>query len=268
MKSNVKRILLVGEDFSLKAFKQVVRAGIFEIVREPRLFFFILIFPLMFMAFFGIMGQIIPASETMGMSFFEFMFPGLLIFALLSIGLLGTSTPIIEMRKLGVLRLFELSPLSTGTFILAQISIRFILSFIQISLFMILGFILGYVTLGNLVPMILLSLLGIAFMLTLGFLFGGVFKSSEVASGVLSGLSAPLLMFSGVLLPLSIFPDFMKTVAMVFPFTYLGDAMRQVMFPDVPGDYNLFVSVLIIIGSSLILYLVSLKTFKWNLEKK
>jgi ABC-2 type transport system permease protein len=252
---------------NLKGYKQLTKAGLTEIIREPKLMFFILIFPLVFLLFFGVMGQMVPSSESMGLEFFEFMFPGLLIFALMSIGLLGTSTPIVEMRQKGILRMFELSPLGKTTFILAQISIRYILSVVQITFFMILGLFFGYISLSNIVPIILLSLLGVGLMLTLGFLFGSIFKSSEVTSGILAGVSAPLLMLSGVLLPFSLLPDIIEKVALFIPFTYLGDAMRQIFFTDLPGEYSLLTDISVIIGFTLVVYLISVKTFKWNLEK-
>ncbi|KGX92299.1 hypothetical protein N781_18390 [Pontibacillus halophilus JSM 076056 = DSM 19796] len=251
-----------------KGYNQLTKAGLYEIVREPKLLFFILFFPLLFLLFFGLMGQMVPPSEAMGLSFFEFMFPGLLIFALMSIGLLGTSSPIVEMRQKGILRMFELSPLDKTTFIFAQISIRFILAMIQIGLFMLLGLIFGFITFSNIVPIVLLSIVGVGFMLTLGFLFGSIFKSSEVTSGVLAGISAPLLMLSGVLLPFTLFPEFMKTIAMFIPFTYLGDAMRQLFFPELRGEYSLFTSIAVIIGCTIIVYLASVKVFKWNLDKQ
>lgn len=252
---------------SFNGYRQLTRAGITEIIREPKLMFFILIFPLVFLLFFGFMGKMVPASESMGLEFFEFMFPGLLIFALMSIGLLGTSTPIVEMRQKGILRMFELSPLGKTTFILAQISIRYILSVIQITLFMILGLLFGFISFGNIIPIILLSLLGVGLMLTLGFLFGSIFKSSEVTSGILAGVSAPLLMLSGVLLPFSLLPDIIEKIAMFIPFTYLGDAMRQIFFPDIPGEYSLLTDITVILGFTLVVYFISVKTFKWNLEK-
>jgi ABC-2 type transport system permease protein len=251
-----------------KGYRQLTKAGLAEIIREPKLMFFILIFPLLFLVFFGAMGQLVPTSESMGLGFFEFMFPGLLIFALMSIGLLGTSTPIVEMRQKGILRMFELSPLGKTTFILAQISIRYILSVIQITLFMILGLFFGYISLENMVPIILLSLLGVGLMLTLGFLFGSIFKSSEVTSGVLAGVSAPLLMLSGVLLPFSLLPSIIEKIAMFIPFTYLGDAMRQIFFPELPGEYSLLADISVLVGFTLVIYFISVKTFKWNLEKK
>ncbi|WLR54580.1 ABC transporter permease [Mesobacillus subterraneus] len=252
---------------SFNGYSQLTKAGLTEIIREPKLMFFILVFPLIFLLFFGVMGKMVPASESMGLEFFEFMFPGLLIFALMSIGLLGTSTPIVEMRQKGILRMFELSPLSKTTFILAQISIRYLLSVIQITLFMILGLLFGFISLNNLVPIILLSLLGVGLMLTLGFFFGSVFKSSEVTSGVLAGVSAPLLMLSGVLLPFTLLPDIIEKIAMFIPFTYLGDAMRQIFFPDLPGEYSLMTDILVIIGFTVVVYFISVKTFKWNLDK-
>ncbi|EOE6829125.1 hypothetical protein ACKSYW_002508, partial [Staphylococcus pseudintermedius] len=61
----------------------LIKMGLREIIRDKKLFFFISIFPLMFLIMFVILGKTLPESNYMTIQFDEFMFPGVLIFALL-----------------------------------------------------------------------------------------------------------------------------------------------------------------------------------------
>lgn len=212
------------------------------------------------------MNLMIPPSQESGMSVLQYLFPGLMIFALLSIGLFGTSVPIIEMRQKGTLRLFQLAPLSKNTFIFSQIAVRLILSFIQIVIFLILGSILGYVRFADIPLLFLVSVIDVIFMLTLGFLFGGLFKSIEVASGLLSVLMVPVLMISGVMMPISILPDLAKKIALALPFTYMGDSMRQIMY-GTKGEFSVLTDIGIIMAFTVLVFLITRKTFHWSLEK-
>ncbi|GAA0383111.1 ABC transporter permease [Bacillus horti] len=246
-------------------FKQLVQSLLFEIIRNPKLLFHIMIFPIALLGLFWGMGALIPSSGGMDQSFNEFIFPGMLVFALMTIGLLGTSVPIIEMREKGVLKLFQVTPLSTFQFILCNIVVRIILSFIQIGIFLLIGLVFGIIKVGVFIPVLLLCLLGILLMLTLGFFFGSVFRSAEIASGVLSFLIVPILFISGVLLPFSIIPEFIKTVSMILPFVYLGDALRQVMLSS-DGEFPLYLNILMLFSFSLIFLLLTIKVFKFHKE--
>lgn len=54
-----------------------------EIKRVPRTFFLIMIFPLLFLLMFWGIDMLTPAQAD-GLSFMEYLFPGLIVFALLS----------------------------------------------------------------------------------------------------------------------------------------------------------------------------------------
>ncbi|WP_077706043.1 ABC transporter permease [Virgibacillus dokdonensis] len=246
------------------SFVKLVKTGYLEIMRDFKTAFFIIIFPVTFLIMFGLMGMLIPNSESMELSFIEFMFPGVLIFALLSTGLFGTTTPLIELRKKGTLKLFQVTPLSKGEFLLSQITIRFIISIIQITLFFSVGFIIQVIQLKHLIPFYGASLLGMCLILPLGFIFGSIFNSVEVSGALLGGISAPVLMLSGVLLPLTIFPDIFEKIAMISPFTYFGDLLRTVMFDSFSPMFPAYINILVLFGSTIVLFYIGKVTFKWR----
>lgn len=248
------------------AIKQLVRMGLLELLREPRTLFFILIFPLMFLGMFWGISLAVPESEDLGFSMIEYMFPGILILALFSTGVLGTSIPLIELRKKGTIRLLQVTPLPKETFIVSQVIVRFILAIAQIILFLIIGFLMNLVTFSVMVPLFLASLLGMAMVLMLGFIFGSIFNSPEVAGGLLGGLFAPVLMLSGVLFPLHILPGAFETFAKFIPFTYIGDLTRSITLPNFETMHSASLNIVVVVGCTLVLYFIAKFTFKWEAD--
>ncbi|WP_042224259.1 ABC transporter permease [Oceanobacillus manasiensis] len=245
------------------ALKYLVSSGMKGIYRDPKIFFFSLLFPFFFLAMFGGMSIVIEPSEELGLSFIEYLFPGILIFALLSIGFMGTSVPLIEMRQKGILKTLNTTPLNEFTFILSQILVRLILGFMQILIFTILGFFMGFISLGNVLPFILIGLIGLLMILTLGFLFGGIFNNTEVASGVLSFGMVPLAMLSGAMLPLHILPDVFDTISYFIPFTYLAELFHEVLF-DLDVKLPMFGNIIVLLVLSAAFFLLTKFTFRWT----
>ncbi|GAK10582.1 ABC transporter permease [Geomicrobium sp. JCM 19039] len=235
-----------------------------EIKRVPRTFFLIMIFPLLFLLMFWGIDMLTPAQAD-GLSFMEYLFPGLIVFALLSSGLLGTAIPLIEQRKSGVLRLLEISPLKKSTYVLSQISVRFLIGVFQMVLFLLLGVLLGIISFSQFLPGIAISMLTLAMMVTLGFIFGSILQSVETAGALLGGLSAPVLILSGVLMPLSIYSSqVMNTIALFFPFTYLGDVKRDLLIVNYSAEYPLWLSLTVIIITIVILFTIAIRVFSWS----
>lgn len=243
--------------------QNLVVVGLKEITRDPKILFFSMIFPLFFLGLFYGMSFVIPSSEVMEMTMIEFMFPGILMMAFASIGFLGTSVPIIEMRQKGVLKTFRTTPLKENTFVLSQVIVRLVLACIQLVIFVVIGVFLNMIDMSNLLLFLVISLLGICMFLIFGFLFGGLFNHVELASGVLSFLMVPLIMLSGAMLPLYILPDVFQTISYFIPITYLTDIYHQFLF-GVEGNIPIIADVLITIGISVIFYWLTVKTFKWN----
>lgn len=246
------------------SIKQIVKTGLLELIREPRSFFFILIFPLFFLAMFWGMSSVMPVSEELGLTFIEYMFPGILILALVTTGVIGTSMPLITMRQQGTIRLLQVTPLTKGLFIVSQIIVRFILASVQIILFLGIGFLMNLVTLSAMLPIIGASLLGMAMILTLGFIIGSIFNSAEVVGGMIGFLMAPVLMLSGVLFPLQILPNVFETIAKFSPFTYLGDLIRSIMLATLEPMHSVYINIIVLIGCTFILFFIAKQTFKWE----
>jgi ABC-2 type transport system permease protein len=244
-------------------YRLLVQAGMNELLRDPKLLFFTVFFPLVFLIIFGSVSLIIPKSEVLQITFLEYMFPGIMIFALVSTGFYGTALPLVELRMNGTMVLFHLSPLKIRTFMAAQITVRMVIALFQVILYLIIGLILGVIDWMEVIPLFVVSMIGMLMILVIGFLLGGLFRKVEIAGGVLGAISVPLLIFSGVLMPFYIMPDIVQKIALAIPFTYLGESMRQIMFEDIDAMFSIYVNIGFMLAFSIILFLITQRTFRW-----
>ncbi|XYJ24089.1 hypothetical protein ACSE3M_10095 [Bacillus velezensis] len=99
-----------------------------ELVRNPLTFFMVLAFPFLFLVMFWV----ISSATGTGIDLFEFIVPGIIVMAFFTLAINGTSTPIIQMRDQGTLRLIGLTETSKLTFVLSQISARFLIAAFQL----------------------------------------------------------------------------------------------------------------------------------------
>ncbi|HEC2208390.1 TPA: ABC transporter permease, partial [Staphylococcus delphini] len=137
-----------------------------------------------------------------------------------------------DYKKSGVYKLFAINPVKKSTFITSQISVRLTLGIFQILLFLILGLLLKYIKTNSIMEVLLICIIILFFMIILGLLLSNFFKSSEIAGGVISVISAPILMLSNVLMPLEIFSKDYTQFSQFLPFSYMGDILRHAIFKE------------------------------------
>ncbi len=195
----------------------------------------------------------------------HYSLPGILVMAFTTLGLFGTATPLITLRQRGTLRLLGLTPLSPLTFACAQIIARCLLAFIQLIIVLVISyFTLGKFPLANLPGIVLSAFAGILMILAMGYVLGEIIPSPEAAGGMIGGLLTPLLLLTGIMLPFSIMPKFVLSIARFIPFTYLGDALRQQITGGDAAVASITVDNLIVVGTTVVLVALAVLLFRWG----
>jgi ABC-2 type transport system permease protein len=77
----------------------------------------------------------------------------------------------------------------------------------------------------------LLMLIGLAFA-PLSYTAALVLKSEDALAPVVNGIALPLLLLSGILLPLALAPDWLKFLSTLNPLTHAADAARALFNGD------------------------------------
>ncbi|KUJ49672.1 hypothetical protein ACZ90_67180 [Streptomyces albus subsp. albus] len=248
------------------AYREMVLASWREIVRTPVNLFLSVLFPLCFVFMFAFLPDVRVADRSVPISGLAFGLPAVLIFATLSLGVLGTAAPLTVYRQRGVLRILGCTPVSRLGFIAAQVPVRLGVVVAEFALIFLTGAVAGEVRLSGL-PAALLTLLVVAgCMLSLGFLVGGLLRSPELL-GAIGGILMPVVLFaSGVMLPMGMMPSAVRLLARGLPFTYMGDLLRHQLL-GVPAEHPLWLSYAAIVGATVLLAGLTVHTFRWDEEK-
>jgi ABC-2 type transport system permease protein len=115
-------------------------------------------------------------------------------------------------------------------------------------------------------------LLGIVLGLVCVALLGGAFsaasyaaalklKSEDALAPLVNGLALPLLLLSGILLPMSIAPQWLETLSDVNPVKHVVDGVRA-LFLGHPGDSDVYWGLVAVIGLVAVALALATRTFQ------
>jgi ABC-2 type transport system permease protein len=109
------------------------------------------------------------------------------------------------------------------------------------------------------VAFLMLALIGIM-MSPLSYTLALVLKSEDALAPVVSGISVPLLLLSGVMLPMSLAPDWLQTVAKFNPLYHAVVAIRS-LFNASYGDSEIVVGVVLLLVLSILTIRLGARSF-------
>jgi ABC-2 type transport system permease protein len=186
--------------------------------------------------------------------------PGLLI----QLGLFGAAfvgfSLIAELRY-GVVERMRVTPISRVAMLLGR-ALRDVLILLIQSLILVvfsLPFGLAVNLTGLLIVLALLALIGLVTAST-SYALALWLRSEDALAPMLSTATLPLLLLSGVLLPLSLAPGWIRALAAINPLSYAVDAARAI-FNDQLGDPSVIRGVAIMVVLAVIALWVAARSF-------
>jgi ABC-2 type transport system permease protein len=197
--------------------------------------------PLCFLLLFG------PLLDRMpGVGGYEAFVPGLLI-QLAMFGSMFVGFALIAELRGGVLERMRVTPVSRLALLLGRCARDIVSLLIQAVLLVLIALPFGLrVEPANLaLALAMLALIGLLFS---AFSYGVALlvRSEDALAPLLNSLVIPLLLLSGILLPISLGPGWLRTIAKWNPFSWAVDAARA-LFAGHPGDPDVW-KALVIVG--------------------
>lgn len=207
--------------------------------------------------------EIKPLTVT-GTRYIDFLVPGLIAMGVMMSSMWGISYGIIEKRSKKLLRRLIATPMKKSHFLIALISVRIIMNFIESLILFLFAFFAFKMTIqGNLSALILMFIAG-------NFAFAGiaVFVSShtsntEVGNGLINFVVFPMMVLSGIFFSYQNFPDWSLPVIKNLPLTMLTDGIRSI-FNEGAGYHEVALPILILTATGALFFFVGLKIFKWH----
>jgi len=203
--------------------------------------------PILWLCIFGVVMNRARAIPTGGLSYLDFMVPGILSQSVLFIAIFYGIALIWE-RDLGLLHKFLVSPAYRGALVtgkavsagLRAVSQAVIVSLVGLAM----GAHLRFTALA-LSGMLVFIVLGAAIFSTFSLVIACIVKTRERFMGIGQVLTMPLFFASNAIYPLSLMPGWLRVVARVNPLTYQVDALRALMIQGGHSTMGLRVDLLV-----------------------
>jgi ABC-2 type transport system permease protein len=186
--------------------------------------------------------------------------PGLLV-QLGMFGAAGVGFSLIAELRMGVIERLRVTPVSRVALLFGR-ALRDMFSIVLQSLILILIALPFGLSIHPLGVVIVLALIGLIGLLTasIAYAVALVVKSEDSYAPIVFTAALPILLLSGVLLPMSIAPKWLQNIAAVNPLLYAVDAARHI-FNDNLGDPSVAKGVLILAVLSVISVVIGARQF-------
>ena len=192
--------------------------------------------------------------------------PAIMGMLLLLICAMMTSVSIVREKERGTMEVLLVSPIKPLMIIVAKVVPYLLLALVILAIILLMSATVLDVPLqGGLGWILVVSLIYILLALSLGLLISNIAQTQFVALLVSAMvLLLPTVMLSGMLFPVESMPTILQWISAIIPPRYYIQAMRKLMIMGV-GIQEVWQEVVILIGMTALLLVVSLKKFKTRL---
>lgn len=265
----VGRVLALGVERARYEVRNYFRAGdaVFFTFLFPTVIFVI------FAAAFSASGTVGGSHGHGGISIAAYYLPGLVASGIVLSGVQNLGIDIAGERSDGTLKRLGGSPLPVVSYFLGKVGMVLTTAIAQLVLLLAVAHFAFGVALpgtadlwGRFAWVFLLSVL---MSVVLGIGISGLPRSGRSASAVIVPILLVLQFISGVYFNFGDLPDWLKSIAGIFPLKWVAQAMRSVFLPDSfaaaeqTGTWDLGTAALMIGGWAVVGLAVALATFRW-----
>ncbi len=199
-----------------------------------------------------------------GTRYIDFLVPGLITMGVMMSCMWGISYGLIEKRSKKLLRRLVATPMKKSNFLIAQITVRIAMNFVESFVLLIFAVIAFKMTIqGDISALVLIFLAG-------NFAFSGIaiFVSShtsntEVGNGLINAIVFPMMVLSGIFFSYHNFPDWSIKIIQILPLTILTDGVRSI-FNEGAGYTEIALPITILSATGALFFAAGLKIFKWH----
>ncbi len=208
--------------------------------------------------------QDIQTIQTANLSSFDYLFAGMLGFAIMSLGIFGMANDFPANKKVGRLRRFEATPLRTSQLILGTMLYYLVLAVMSLGLMYIAGLIVfDFQMRGDFFNLFVFAIISTVSMFGFGLAIGGWAKNENQAAPISNLVAFPLMFLSGVFFPRFLMPEWLQSVSDYVPLTPIVDGTRLIITEG--ATILQLGEQLIVIGVwTIVIYTLAIKIFRWE----
>lgn len=195
---------------------------------------------------------------------FDYTFAGLVGFSIIGLGIFGPVNVFPELKKQGVLRRLKTTPLRVWQYFIANVLSQVVVGLLSIAIMLMVAMVFFHLRLvGNIFELAIFVTLGITMILGIGLAIGGWASNERQAAPLANIVVFPMMFLSGTFFPRFLMPEWLQNVSNFLPLTPVIDGIRLIA---TEGQHlvNLGSQIAMILGWSIIIYLIAFKVFRWE----
>ena len=186
--------------------------------------------------------------------YLDYFYPGTLIMIVLFTSIF-TMMSVIEDRKEGFLLSVMVAPVPRSAIVLGKVLGGTTLSAAQGLIFLLFAPFAGVQMSWAALPLVVLTVLLVSFALTaLGFAIAWPMDSTSAFHAIINLFLIPLWLLSGALFPLSSASGWLRVIMRINPLTYGVEALRSLLYPNLPSEASLASSLATLVLFSLFMF--------------
>ena len=197
--------------------------------RNPQSRYFTVLLPIVFLVIFAAIFEGYTVVDGRPLKLTTYYVPGIMTLGIISASFVNLTVAIVTQRESGVLKRARATPVPAGVVITSRATVGVLVALIMSGLLLGIGR-LGYdVHLpGSSIPgLIVAVIVGAASFCCLSFAVSTLIGSADAAPPATNLAVLPLYFISGVFVPESQIPPFLRHVANLFPIRHLSQALLQ-----------------------------------------
>lgn len=210
----------------------IFRRSLILALRQPVWIFFGLMQPIVYLVLFGPLLEASTKAAGTGTNAFNWFIPGLLVQTAAFASAFAGFGLIAELRY-GVVERMRVTPMSRFAMLLGR-SLRDVVIIVAqgtVMMALAIPFGLSIDPAGALVTLGILALTGLV-LAPLSYAAGLVLKTEDALAPVINSVALPLLLLSGILLPMALAPEWLRFLSSINPLTHTVDAARALFNGD------------------------------------
>ncbi|MES2934179.1 MAG: ABC transporter permease [Pseudomonadota bacterium] len=200
------------------------------------------------------------------LAYIPFLITGLVALTIFTISLFGFTVPIVALREVGAMRMFQIFPLSKLDYLLAFVVSRaLILTIFGMVFISICNYFYGFYQATNLISLVytfVLLIFGVFCFLSIGFFFSAIFKKMASATAFAGIANLPIMFLTDSVIPAKNLSPLIESIVFYFPTNMFVHSLRRVVYQN-STLIDEFFTLLVLALSGLIFVIIASKKFFW-----
>lgn len=249
----------------MRRFWMLLKTELKLALRSPDAILFSLAMPVVVLVVIGLIYKPGQSAGTEG-RMIEDTFGAFMAIGICAIGLMGLPLTLADYRHKKVLKRMQVTPVHPGLLLGIQFTVQTLMALLSAGLVTLTALVFFELELrGSLVLIAVAFFIVLLSIFSIGLLIASTAKDIKRAGIICSIVYFPMLLFSGTTIPVSVFPESIQTAVQVLP---LRQGIILLNGISSGSSFSAFIPQLMILAViTMIAVIVSLRSFRWDMER-